>query len=60
LAAFIVVISFCIAGRHISEPDYNSYFYWPLFAVGYLASVIVFLKCFWNPKAAKFFKNPVD
>lgn len=58
ISAIMVVISFYIAGRHISEPDFSSYFYWPLFVVGYLAAVVVFLKCFWKSKTARFFKNP--
>jgi len=45
LAAFIVVVSFCIAGMHSTEPDYSSYFYWPLFAVGHILAIVVFLKC---------------
>ena len=44
-AAVIVVGSFCIAGLHITEENFESYFYLPMFAVGYLLSVVIFLKC---------------
>jgi hypothetical protein len=46
LAAVIVVVSFCIPGLHITEKNFESYFYSPLFATGYLLSIIIFLKCF--------------
>jgi hypothetical protein len=49
-AAVVVVVSFCIAGLHITEPDYQSHFYWPLFAAGLLAAVALFLKCFVKSK----------
>ena len=45
LAGLLVVICFCVAGRHIQQPDFQSHFYWPLFAAGLLSAVIVFLKC---------------
>jgi hypothetical protein len=44
LAAVVVVVSFCIAGRYITKPDYQSHFYWPLFTAGLLAAVALFLK----------------
>lgn len=50
LAAVIVVASFCIAGQHITEPDFQSYFYWPLFALGYISAIAVFLKCLLKSK----------
>lgn len=43
-AGFIMVTSFCIAGLHISEPDFRSHFYWPLFAVGYMLAIVLFLR----------------
>ncbi len=49
-AGLIVVISFCIAGRHVTEPDFQSYFYWPLFAAGLLSAIAVFLKCLLKSK----------
>ncbi len=45
LAGFVVVVSFCIAGLHITEPDFQSYFYWPLFAAGLLSAIAMFGKC---------------
>ena len=50
VAAIIVVLSFYIPGRHITEPDYKSYFYWPLFAVGLLLAIGLFLKCLLKSK----------
>jgi hypothetical protein len=44
-AGFIVVVSFCIPGPHISQADYASYFSWPLFAAGLLGAVMLFAKC---------------
>ena len=35
VAALIVVVAFCIGGRHITKAEYADSFYWPLFAVGY-------------------------
>jgi len=49
-AAVVIVISFCIPGPHIAEQDYQSYFYWPVFAVGLLASVALFVKCLLKSK----------
>jgi hypothetical protein len=43
-ASLIVVVSFCIAGRHIGQQDFNSYFYWPLFAAGNILAVVFFLR----------------
>ena len=45
MAGFIVVVSFCIAGRHATESDFESYFYWPLFAAGHLFAIGMFVKC---------------
>jgi hypothetical protein len=49
-AAVVVVVSFCIAGRHIAEPDYQSYFYWPVFAAGQIGAIALFVKCLLKPK----------
>jgi len=49
-AGLVVVISFCIAGRHVTKPDFQSYFYWPLFAAGLLLAIAVFLKCLMRSK----------
>jgi hypothetical protein len=45
LAGLAVVISFCIAGRHIAQPDFKEYFYWPLFTLGELTAIVFFVKC---------------
>jgi len=49
-AAVVVVVSFCISGRHIAEPDYQSYFYWPVFAAGQIGAIALFAKCLLKPK----------
>ena len=53
LAGLIVVVSFCIAGLHSTEQDFESYFYLPLFAVGYLLSIAFFLKCLLKSKVKR-------
>ena len=50
LAALVVVVSFCIAGLHISEPDFQSRFYWPIFAAGHISAIALFLKCLFKSK----------
>jgi len=50
VAAIIVVISFCTPGSYVAEPDYKSYFYWPLFAAGLLLAIGMFLKCLLKSK----------
>ena len=45
LAAVLVVASFCIPGRHITEPDFRAHFHWPLFALANTAAVALFIKC---------------
>jgi hypothetical protein len=49
-AALIVVVSFCIAGLHMQEPDFHRYFYWPLFAAGLILAAALFLKCLLKSK----------
>jgi hypothetical protein len=44
-AAFIVIVSFCVGGFHMDEADYASSFSWFLFGLGYLAAILVFIKC---------------
>jgi len=45
LTGLLVVASFCIAGRYITQPDYAEHFSWVAFAAGLLAAVVVFVKC---------------
>lgn len=41
----LLTLSFCIAATHITRADYQSYFHWPLFALGYALAVATSLKC---------------
>ncbi|MHC4105998.1 MAG: hypothetical protein ACYSR9_13735 [Planctomycetota bacterium] len=50
VSGIIVVVSFCTPGPHVTEPDFKSYFYWPLFAAGLLLAVGVFIKCLLKSK----------
>lgn len=50
LAGLVVVISFCIAGQHITQPDFQSYFHEWLFALGYVSAIAAFLKCLLKSK----------
>jgi hypothetical protein len=50
LAALLVVVSFCIAGLHVAEPDFKSHFHWLLFAAGPLSAVVIFAKCLLKSK----------
>ena len=50
IAGVIVVVSFCIPGPHIAEPDYQSYFYWSIFAVGNIIAIALFVKCLLKSK----------
>ncbi len=50
VAGIIVVVSFCTPGPYVAEPDYKSYFYWPLFAAGLLLAIGMFLKCLLKSK----------
>ncbi len=50
VAGIIVVVSFCTPGPYVTEPDYKSYFYWPLFAAGLLLAIGMFLKCLLKSK----------
>ncbi len=50
LAALVVVVSFCIAGLHITEPDFRLHFYWPLFGLGSVSAIVLFLKCVMKSK----------
>jgi len=44
LAGLVVVVSFCIAGRHVTEPNFRSYFHWPLFALGHISAIALFTR----------------
>ncbi len=48
-AAVIVVVSFCLPGVRIDQPDYASRFYPPLFAFGYAVGVTASLRSWLRP-----------
>jgi len=48
-ATAIVTTSFCIGGLHITQTDYQSHFFWPLFACGYAIGIVLFLRCLLRP-----------
>ncbi len=50
LAGLVVVASFCIAGLHITEPDFKSHFHWPLFTLGEILAIALFLTCLLKSK----------
>jgi hypothetical protein len=50
----IIVVAFCLGGTHVTQPDYAEYFYWPLFAVGYLLGIIPCLACLRRTSAGKY------
>jgi hypothetical protein len=43
--AVIIIVSFCLGGRHATEPDYREYFYGPVFVVGYAIAAAACLRC---------------
>jgi len=45
LAALVVIVSFCIADRYMSQADYAVHFSWPLFMAGLAGAVVLFVKC---------------
>ncbi len=53
LSGLIVVTSFCIAGLHANQPDYESHFHWSLFTLGELLAIALFIKCLLSSKKAK-------
>ncbi len=40
----IIVVSFCLGGTHITEPNYADYFHWPLFSVGFALGIVFCVK----------------
>lgn len=51
LSAVVVVGSFCIGGVRASQADYANYFYWPLFVLGEILAIGLFIKCLLRPKS---------
>jgi len=54
VAALIVVVSFCLAGVQINQPDYASHFYPPLFAFGCAVGVTVSVRSLLRSPAKAF------
>jgi len=50
LAGLVVVVSFWIAGLHITAPDFQSHFHWALFALGNIGAIALFLRCLLKSK----------
>jgi hypothetical protein len=48
MSGLIMIVSFCIVGVHITEQDFESYFYRSLFAAGLLLGIATFVKCCLN------------
>jgi hypothetical protein len=44
-ACLIVVISFCIAGLHITKPGFASHFSWIAFLAGLISAILLFIRC---------------
>jgi len=53
-AAILVVVSFCLAGLQIDQPDYASHFYPALFAAGYAAGVTISVRSLLRSPARAF------
>lgn len=53
LAGLMVVISFCHAGSHITQPEFRCYFHWWLFSAGYLVGIVLFIRCLWRSGRGK-------
>jgi len=58
--AIIVIVSFCIGGRHIYQPNYADAFRWPLFGLGCLIGIGFFVKCLILSKISKDKPSPVS
>jgi len=50
-AALVVVVSFCLAGLHMGQPDYASHFHPLLFAVGLALGVAASVRSLWRSPA---------
>jgi hypothetical protein len=50
LCGVIVVASFCIAGGHITEADFEGRFSWPLFGAGCIGGIALFLRLLRQPE----------
>ena len=50
IAAVVVIVSFCIAGLHIRESDFESHFHWPVFGAGNIAALALLTRCCFKSK----------
>jgi len=50
VASALIVTSFCTAGPHVTEENYQDYFYWPVFASGWALGIGVFMRCLWRSR----------
>jgi hypothetical protein len=48
----VIVVSFCLGGTHITEPNYAAYFHWPLFAGGFALGIAFCVKSMCAPARA--------
>jgi hypothetical protein len=53
ISGIIMVVSFCTPGPYVTEPDYESHFYWPIFAAGILLAIGMFIKCLLKSEPGK-------
>jgi hypothetical protein len=52
VSLLVIVVSFCLGGAHITEPNYAQYFHWPLFAVGFALGIAFCAKSLRAPSTA--------
>lgn len=50
-AAIVIMVSFCLAGVQIDQPDYASHFHPVLFAIGYALGVATSMRSLWRSPA---------
>ncbi len=44
-AVLMIIVLYCIAGLRITEPDYKTYFSWPIFGTLHLAVILLLCHC---------------
>ena len=45
VSGFVIITSFCLAGKYMQSVDYASHFSWTVFSAGMLAACVVSMKC---------------
>jgi hypothetical protein len=48
-ASIILVVSFCLPGPHMTQPDYAAYFHWWIYAAGLALGIVTFWRAFCRP-----------